>query len=125
MTDKREVCLPQHEDYMCSENTAPSIRSLGERRRGIIGFALSDLFLRKYKVEGKESGCTSESVKTQPYSTYSPVTEWNPSPFIHILPIHSIPSTTLHQYKTGKIMGCLFSCILIPRYLERRQGDEL
>jgi hypothetical protein len=47
MTDKREVCLSQHEDYRCSENTAPNIRSLGERRRGIIGFSLSDLFLRE------------------------------------------------------------------------------
>jgi hypothetical protein len=61
----------------------------------------------------------------EPYLRDSPVTEWNPTPFIHILPIHCIGYTILHPYKTGKIMGYMFSCILIRRYLERRQGDEL
>jgi hypothetical protein len=47
MKDKREVCISQHEDYRWSENTAPSIRNIGERRRGLISFALSDLFLKE------------------------------------------------------------------------------
>ena len=63
--------------------------------------------------------------RAEPYLTDSPVTGWKPTPFIHILPLQCIWYATLHPYKTGKIMGCMFSCILIRRYLDRRQGDEL
>jgi len=45
MKDRREVYIPKHEDYRWSENTVPSIRNLCERRRGLISFTLSDLFL--------------------------------------------------------------------------------
>ena len=125
MKDKGEVCISQYEDYRWSENTDPSIRNLGERRRGLISFALTDFFLKGIESRTLEGWLDFRTGKDRDILDRQACYRME-SNSIHLYFTHSLYRVHyFNPYKTRKIMGCMFSCILIPRYLERRQGDEL